>query len=99
MAIFGDRLRTCCTELWEDVLAVAVEPFLLSDAGGSSSSSSSCPKLFADAELCQCARAHDGRSSGGGFGACIWSLPPRTASAREELASFKRRLSLASRWV
>jgi len=39
------------------------------------------------------------RLAGTGFGDCIWSVGPRTASLAEELNRFKRRVSIASRWA
>eukprot|EP00747_Dinoflagellata_sp_TGD_P154733 gnl/TRDRNA2_/TRDRNA2_177527_c0_seq2.p1 gnl/TRDRNA2_/TRDRNA2_177527_c0~~gnl/TRDRNA2_/TRDRNA2_177527_c0_seq2.p1 ORF type:complete len:555 (-),score=88.40 gnl/TRDRNA2_/TRDRNA2_177527_c0_seq2:128-1792(-) len=51
---------------------------------------------FTAASACDCCVT---AASGTGFGDCIWSAPPRTRSASQELASFKRRISIAGSWV
>lgn len=88
MAIFGKRLYDRCVAMAEDVLQVAVEPYLLHEACATS-------KFAANPEGCRCAKATAGTS----FGACLWSAAPRTGSLGEELTSFKRRLSIAGQWA
>jgi len=85
LGIFGTRLRPQCVTLIEDTLRVAVEPHLVEDI----------PGTFVSADSCYCASA----AEGSGYGRCLWSLEPRGSSAADELERFKRRLSIAGRWV
>lgn len=86
LAVFGNRLRGQCVELAADVMRIAVEPFL------------DCvewPSKFRDPANCPCGSI----ATNTGFADCMWSIAPRSASAMMELKSFKRRLSIAGRWV
>lgn len=81
LAVFGPRLRSKCVCLLEDVLRLAVEPHLEMAA----------PQAFVQAANCHCGHASDQS----GFGRCLWSAPPRTTSAADELKRMKSRLSIA----
>lgn len=88
LGIFGERLRNCCVAMAEDILRVAIEPQVSNEAIMSAPFSTK-------PESSTCSSA----TSGTGFGPCLWSSQPRTASLGEELSSFKRRLTIAGQWA